>query len=66
VVLEDAEGRRYEYEVFDREVVGPGDTSVKKPIAGKSIVTLQTCTLPDYKDRLVVRAQRVPNTARSG
>jgi sortase A len=61
VVLEDAEGRRYEYEVFDREIVGPGDTSVKKPMPGKSIVTLQTCTLPDYKDRLIVRAQRVPN-----
>jgi len=61
VVLEDAEGRRYEYEVFDKEVVGPGNTSVKKPIEGKSIVTLQTCTLPDYKERLIVRAQRVPN-----
>jgi sortase A len=62
VVLEDAKGRRYEYEVFDREIVGPGNTSVKKPMKGKSIVTLQTCTLPDYKDRLVVLAQRVPNT----
>ena len=61
VVLEDAEGRRYEYEVFDKEVVGPGDVSVKKSIKGKSVVTLQTCTLPDYKDRLIVRAQRVPS-----
>jgi sortase A len=61
VVLEDAEGRRYEYEVFDREIVEPSDTYVKKPMKGKSIVTLQTCTLPDYKDRLIVRAQRVPN-----
>ena len=62
VVLEDAEGRRYEYEVFDREIVEPHDTSVMKPIEGKSIVTLQTCTLPDYKERLIVRAQRVPNS----
>jgi sortase A len=61
VVLEDAEGRRYEYEIFDREIVGPRNTSVMKTIKGKSIVTLQTCTLPDYKDRLIVRAQRVPN-----
>lgn len=61
VVLEDAEGRRYEYEVFDKEVVGPNDVSVKKPVKGKSIVTLQTCTLPDYKERLIVRAQLVPN-----
>jgi sortase A len=61
VVLEDAEGRRYEYEVFDKEVVEPSDTSVMKPVKGKNIVTLQTCTLPDYKDRLIVRAQLVPN-----
>jgi sortase A len=58
--LEDADGRRYKYVVFDKEVVEPSDTSVTKPIKGKSIVTLQTCTLPDYKDRLIVRAQRVP------
>ena len=62
VVLEDAKGRRYEYEVFDKEVVEPNDRSVKKPMKGKNIVTLQTCTLPDYKDRLIVRAQLVPNT----
>jgi len=58
--LEDADGRRYKYVVFDKEVIEPSDTSVKKPIKGKSIVTLQTCTLPDYKDRFIVRAQRVP------
>jgi len=57
--LEDAQGRKYVYEVFDKMVVGPGDVSVKKPIEGKNIVTLQTCTLPDYKDRLVVRAELV-------
>jgi sortase A len=61
VVLEDAAGRRYEYEVFDKEVVEPNDSSVKKSVKGKNIVTLQTCTLPDYKDRLIVRAQLVPN-----
>ena len=62
VVLEDSEGRRYEYEVFDRDIVQPDEASVKKPMKGKSIVTLQTCTLPDYKERLVVYAERVPNT----
>ena len=60
VYLEDADGRRYKYVVINKEVVKPSDTSVTKPIKGKSIVTLQTCTLPDYKDRLIVRAQRVP------
>ena len=56
VILEDAKGRRYVYRVFDKLVVGPNDASVKKPIKGKNIVTLQTCTLPNYKQRLIVQA----------
>jgi sortase A len=59
VLLEDAEGRKYVYKVFDRFVVGPNDASVKKPIAGKNIVSLQTCTLPNYSERLVVQAEMV-------
>ena len=59
VRLEDAQGRRYLYEVFDKRVVGPRDVSVKEPIEGKNIVTLQTCTLPDYKQRLIVQAELV-------
>jgi sortase A len=59
VVLEDAKGRRYVYEVFDKLVVGPNDVSVKEPIEGENIVTLQTCTLPNYKQRLVVQAELV-------
>ncbi len=57
--LEDAEGRKYVYEVFDKRVVPPNDVSVKEPIEGKNIVTLQTCTLPDYKQRLLVRAKLI-------
>ena len=59
VRLEDAQGRKYVYEVFDKMVVGPKDVSVKEPIEGKNIVTLQTCTLPDYKQRLIVQAELV-------
>ena len=59
VVLKDAEGRRYVYKVFDRFVVGPNNTSVKEPIAGKNIVSLQTCTLPNYSERLIVQAELV-------
>jgi sortase A len=59
VVLKDAEGRRYIYEVFNKLVVGPNDTSVKEPMKGKNIVTLQTCTLPSYKERLLVQAELV-------
>ena len=59
VLLKDSEGTRYVYRVFDRRIVGPGEVSVKKPIEGKNIVSLQTCTLPDYKERLVVQAELV-------
>ena len=59
VRLEDAQGRKYVYEVFDKRVVGPNAVSVKEPIEGKNIVTLQTCTLPDYKQRLIVQAELV-------
>ena len=57
VVLTDSNGERYIYRVYDRFVVAPDDTSATKPVAGRNIVTLQTCTLPNYTDRLIVRAR---------
>jgi sortase A len=57
VVLTDSEGERYIYRVYDRFVLGPDDASATKPVAGKNVVSLQTCTLPNYKDRLIVRAE---------
>jgi sortase A len=59
VVLTDSEGDRYIYRVYDRFVLGPDDASATKPVAGKNVVSLQTCTLPSYKDRLIVRAELV-------
>lgn len=59
VVLKDAEGRRYIYQVFKVFVVEPSNLSVTKPVAGKSIVSLQACTLPDYSKRLIVQAELV-------
>ena len=59
VVLRDSEGERYIYRVYDRFVLGPNDASATKPVAGKNVVSLQTCTLPNYKDRLIVRAELV-------
>jgi sortase A len=55
--LTDAEGRQYTYEVFKKLVVPPTDLSVLKPIKGKNIVSLQTCTLPDYSDRVIYQAE---------
>ena len=57
VLLEDSGGTRYVYRVFDKMVVPPDRTSVTEPIGRKNVVSLQTCTLPDYSERLVVRAE---------
>ena len=56
VYLEDAEGREYTYQVFGKLVVEPTNLSVLRPIKGKNIVSLQTCTLPDYTNRVIYRA----------
>jgi sortase A len=57
VILTDANGTRYTYEVFKEFVVNPDAYYVTQPVAGRSIVSLQTCTLPDYKQRLIVQAE---------
>src|ERR671921_389543 len=56
VYLEDAEGREYTYQVFRKLVVEPANVSVLRPMKGKNIVSLQTCTLPDYTNRVIYRA----------
>ena len=35
------------------------DLTVTEPVEGKDILTLQTCTLPDYSQRLIVQAEKV-------
>ena len=57
VVLTDADGTRYNYEVFKKFIVDPDDVSVMEPVPGRSVVSLQTCTLPDYARRLIVQAE---------
>ena len=57
VYLEDAEGREYTYQVFGKLVVEPANLSVLRPIKGKNILSLQTCTLPDYTKRVIYRAE---------
>ena len=57
VYLTDANGTRYTYVVFVKKIVEPRDLSVLKPVKGKSVLSLQTCTLPDYKDRVVYQAE---------
>jgi sortase A len=57
VILTDANGTQYTYAVFKKLIVNPDAHYVTQPIAGRSIVSLQTCTLPDYSQRLVVQAE---------
>jgi sortase A len=57
VYITDSEGRQYTYKVFKKVVTTPDNLSVLAPVEGKNIVTLQTCTLPDYTNRLLVRAE---------
>ncbi len=59
ITLKDSLGREYTYRVTEQLVVGPEDVQVTYPVAGRSIVSLQTCTLPDYSDRLIVRGEMV-------
>jgi sortase A len=57
VYLEDADGRKYTYVVYKKLVVDPTNLSVINPIEGKNIISLQTCTLPDYTKRVIYRAE---------
>ena len=57
VTVEDANGKEYVYEVFNEFDVAPTDLFVLDPLPGKNVVTLQTCTLPDYSRRLIVQAE---------
>ncbi len=63
VVLRDSAGTRYIYQVYNRIVTTPDDLSITEPV-GKNIVSLQTCTLPDYSQRLVVQAELVDSRAK--
>jgi sortase A len=59
IFVTDSEGKRYTYRVFEEFVAQPEDLHVTEPVEGKNILTLQTCTLPDYTERLVTRAELV-------
>jgi sortase A len=59
VLITDSAGKRYVYRVFRTFVVDPDEVSVTRPLRGRNIVSLQTCTLPDYTRRLIVQAEKV-------
>ncbi len=59
VLITDSTGKRYVYKVFKTFIVDPDEVSVTRPLEGRNIVSLQTCTLPDYSRRLIVQAEKV-------
>ena len=62
IFVTDAEGRRYVYKVFRSFTVAPDRIEVTRPLKGRNVLTLQTCTLPDYSRRLIVQAEKVAKT----
>ncbi len=59
IYVGDTNGRQYTYKVFQDLEVDPTDLFVTEPVEGKNILTLQSCTLPDYARRLIVQAELV-------
>ena len=60
IILSDANGTTYTYQVTEILQVGIPENWVTAPIAGKDMVSLQTCVNPPaYDVRLVVRGERV-------
>jgi sortase A len=59
VLLKDRNGGKYEYRVIESFVVDPDDSWVMGRVRGRDMLTLQTCTGPNFSERLIVRAERV-------
>jgi sortase A len=57
IFLTDAHGTRYTYKVFEKRVISPDTISIMQTTKGKNIISLQTCTLPDYSHRLIVQGE---------
>ena len=59
IYLEDANGGEYTYRVTKQVVVTPDNVETMEPQPGGPVVSLQTCTLPDYKERIVVQGELI-------
>jgi len=62
IYVTDANGTKYTYKVFKEFTVSPTDLSVTDAVPGKNVLTLQTCTLPDYSQRLIIQAELIDTT----
>lgn len=60
IVLKSRDGGRYRYRVTATFAVRPDEVWVTGRIAGRDMLTLQTCTpIPGFQKRLIVRAERI-------
>jgi sortase A len=59
ITLKDGSGTSYQYRVSEMFVVDPNANWAEEPVRGRDMVTLQTCTYPNFNNRLIVRADRI-------
>ena len=60
IFIEDKDGRRYTFSVYDLLTLEPNDYWATYPVEGKTVVSLQSCTpIPTFKHRLIVRGELV-------
>jgi sortase A len=59
IILTDSAGGEYVYVVTGQQIVPPDNVEVMNAAEGRSIVTLQTCTLPDFSERVVVQGELI-------
>ncbi len=63
VSVKDAADDEYVYRVTQQKVVPADNVEVMNAVPGESVITLQTCTLPDYTERIVVQGEWVETKA---
>ena len=60
IFVEDKDGRKYTFVVYDLMTVEPNDFWTTYPVEGKTVVSLQSCTpIPTFENRLIVRGELV-------
>ena len=60
IFIEDKDGQRYTFRVYDLLTVEPNDYWTTYPVEGKTVLSLQSCTpIPTFKHRLIVRGELV-------
>ncbi len=58
ILLKDLDGEKYRYRVSETFKADPEDSWVMGQVRDRDMVTLQTCTGPNWERRLIVRTDR--------